>query len=138
MQMRKPAKISIFLLIAILLTTGLGSAYGFVACDHGCLSDIHHDNHHQGEEADEDIAVPYYPLASQNEDACRDFLIQLSACVIEESEILKSPELDIFPATSVDSSLFSARHIPVSSFHSSSLLIMSQTRLVQRTGGRLQ
>ena len=51
--MNKPTSITIFLLIALLLTTSLSGAFGVVACESGCFSEVHHNNHHVDEHNDD-------------------------------------------------------------------------------------
>jgi len=99
--MQKPGTLTICLLIAILLITGLGSAFGFVICDQGCLSDIHHENHHAGEESHDPEPLPYYPVTDNQDDGCCDTLISIGDGCLEDETRIVCPLSDGFYPSSV-------------------------------------
>ncbi|PLY03432.1 MAG: hypothetical protein C0623_01495 [Desulfuromonas sp.] len=82
----KPGEITIFLLIAVLLMTGVAGAYGFALCDHGSLSATHHQSHHQGEASDKADPLPYYPCGEKHQDGCHDYWLHLEDASLEEKK----------------------------------------------------
>ena len=92
--MIKPTKIISLLLIALLLTTSLVNAFGIVACESGCLSEIHNKNH-DGKHNDElpvDSPLSYNQHFNGNDDSCRDYLLQLSDGLFENTESINLPK----------------------------------------------
>ncbi len=103
----KPTKIVTFLLLTAFLVTSLGSVFGCISCDRGCLSDIHLNNHiddHSDNHIDDytdghvDVHV-YVHVGSQTvsldqhinnkDDSCLDSPIQLGQGVVDKIEIIK-------------------------------------------------
>ena len=81
------------LILTLLLLTNAGSAFGVVYCDIGCLSEIHHNNHHTDESHEaigEDYAVSFDYLLKESDDSCFDFPLELDNGVIKK-EIVKYP-----------------------------------------------
>jgi hypothetical protein len=91
--MIKPTKITTFLILTLLLLTSVGSAFGVVYCEIGCLSEIHHNNHHTDESHaafGEDYAVSFDYLLKESDDSCFDYPLELDNGVIKK-EIVKCP-----------------------------------------------
>lgn len=92
--MFQPKTHTTLLFITILLITSLGNAFGFVACDHGRLSDIHHENHHTGEhtaDQPEGFTEARYLHTDEGEDSCRDYRVQLSAGIETNNKNVQLP-----------------------------------------------
>ena len=99
----KPTKIVTFLLLTAFLVTSLGSMFGYVCCDHGCLSDIHIGNHvddhtashvdvHIGNHCDvhvDDYIVSLDQHIGDSDDPCLDSPITLGEGIVKKSEIIK-------------------------------------------------
>ena len=136
MMMLKPTKITIFLLITVLLTASLGSAFGFVSCEYGCESKIHLDNHPSDKHNDdfaEDSAISDCRLVSDNDDSCRDYFVQLSDSLFENNERFKcliSPTIGSTSDTLPNPVLCS---LCVRNPYLKSSTIISQTILAHRT-----
>ena len=91
--MLKPTKITIFLLIALLLTTSMVNAFGIIACENGCLSEIHNNNHagKHNDELPDDSPLSYNQHFNGNDDSCRDYLLQLSDGLFKKIESINLP-----------------------------------------------
>ena len=100
----KPTKIVTILLLTAFLVTSLGSIFGCISCDSGCLSDIHIGNHtdnHTDNHVDVhtdyhfdvhvDVHVDNHIVTldqhlSGSDDSCIDSPLQLSNGIVEENE----------------------------------------------------
>ena len=136
MMILKPTKITIFLLVTVLLTTSLGSAFGFVACEYGHQSKIHYDNHpavQHNDDFSEGSAISDCRLVSDSDDSCRDYFVQLSDRFFEKTESVKCPINDTIGSTF--DTLPNPAHcsLSVRNPYLKSLPIISQTILAHRT-----
>lgn len=93
----RPGKYAVVILIAVLLMSSLGGAFGFVICEHGSFSAVHHANHHKGETDTEPKPLPYYPLPENQEDACCDFAVELSVGCLDGKIDFKPPVGEAVP-----------------------------------------
>lgn len=96
-MLTKPTRITIFLLIALLLTTSLDNAFGVVACESGIFSETHKHNHHTDEHKDnlpEGYEVFYTQHLTDHGDTCHDYLTQLSKGVYKEAGNVTPPKAD--------------------------------------------
>jgi len=83
-------KIAVFLLLVVFLAVSLGNAFGFVACETGCLSDIHCNNHTPDHHHENEVSLSQY--ANGGADTCLDYLIPLTNGIKEESVRQKGTE----------------------------------------------
>ena len=95
--MSRVSKIAAVLLLFAFLATSMGSVYGFVICDHGCLGRIHHQNHHTGEQNNDPAPLPYYPSPDSQDDTCHDDLIKLGDGCLDEEFSFEQTAQDLFP-----------------------------------------
>ncbi len=79
------------MLLTAFLVTSLGSMFGCISCDNGCLSDIHISNHTDNKIVAhiDNYTEPLNQHISDREDSCLDSPIQLAKGIFKEIESIK-------------------------------------------------
>ena len=97
--MLTPIKITTYLILTVLLMTIVGSAFGAVYCDKGCLSEIHHKNHHTDESHEtfgEDYAVSFNHQLKVSADSCLDVPLEFGNGIIEKESVKCPSNADLY------------------------------------------
>ena len=127
-----PKKIIVFFLLVVFLAVSLGNAFGFIACERGCLSDIHSKNHFADHQHNANV-VSLSRNACGDADTCLDYLIPLTDGIQTDSVRPKCPEavslLPSFPVM-LDTANIRLSVIPL---RPRLIPIISQTILSHRT-----
>ncbi|PLY00475.1 MAG: hypothetical protein C0623_07275 [Desulfuromonas sp.] len=140
MRLTKPGKLKTLFLIITLLVTSLGSSFGFVACDHGCLSVSHTNNHHNIDSHPgsfgEDFSIKLQQKSKHglttSPDNCIDYLIDLLGFYKIDNEEITKLKLKA-AAASADHPLVSAVATNAPPYTSPPEPRIAQSILFQRT-----